>query len=126
MKTKLQLEGWAPLDLLGWLMDQYKFSSETCFEFEYESTNTIPNFSLRIYKSPKKCTLEEAMQGYLEHLYGVAEVSGQAYGYSEYTIEGYNLNTFMLGGHDVEQLMKAYHDDYLHILIEWGVEDEED
>jgi len=90
------------------------------FHYGYDSLDTIPNVTLKIYTAPCKCSLEEALEGFLHHLYGTADFIGHTYGYSEYTIEGMNINSFVLGGHHIESILKSLNEvPWVHVVMEY-------
>jgi hypothetical protein len=89
-------------------------------EDEYEVDISIykPNIFFRFYVSDEKCSLEEAVKGHLEELFGALDIYTTWYGYSEYTIEGYSTDNFTIGNHDLNKILKSYVGKYIHILID--------
>lgn len=104
------------IDIISAFDDNYK--TGLSFDFDEESSDTIDNVFLRIYVSNEKCSLEQAMEGYLEKMFGCLLATGQEYGYSEYTIEGFHVHSLRLGGHDLNKILKSKEGKYLHVLID--------
>jgi len=95
------------------------FDLRVNFPLEEEGEDTIENCFVRFYTSETKCTLEEAINGHLEKMFGKATITGQEYGYSEYTIEGFNINTFKIGKmHDLQKILDSKKGKYVHMLID--------
>lgn len=116
MRKTIHLKGYADKVLDG-LDDCYDL--DVGFDFDEESSATIPNCFIRLYDCEKECSLEGALKGHLQTMFGNAELTGQEYGYSEYTIEGFTVNTFKIGeAHDLKEIMKSKEGRYIHLLID--------
>lgn len=117
MHATLHFKGKASnLDLTELLSDNY--DAGLSFDFDDESTDVIENVFLRMYECEEECSLEQAMKGHLEMVFGSLVTTGQQYGYSEYTIEGFSVHSLQLGGHNIREIIKCKGDKYLHILID--------
>lgn len=116
MKT-IHIHGWAQdIDLASKLSDQYGL--DWSFPFDEDGVDEIELVFLRFYESDKECTLDEAVEGWVEKMVGKLTAVGSDYGYSEYTIEGFNISSLKLGGHDLKKIFESKKGKYLHILID--------
>lgn len=88
------------------------------FEYEEESTDILERIFLRIYDCKNKCSLEKAMEGHIQKVFGSLVATGQEYGYSECTIDGFDVASLKLGGHDIGKIIKSKGDRFIHILID--------
>lgn len=89
------------------------------FPYDDEGASHIHGVQLRLYYSSHKCTLDEAMEGFVKELYGLATFTGEAYGYSEYTIEGFYIHSMRMGGHDIREIIKSLDGQYVHFVMEF-------
>lgn len=82
-----------------------------------EEITYIPDCSLTIWYTNKKCTFDEAQEALCNHLDGCMTVNVVYLGYSEYTITGYDLETFKIGGHDLRKEFNDHIGEYCWIRI---------
>jgi hypothetical protein len=116
MKT-LHIKGYAKdIDLTSFFSDNY--DHDLRFDFDEESEDSMPNIFFRFYSCDKECSLEEAIKGNLEKMFGCLNATGKEYGYSEYTVEGFDISELTLGGHNIGDIINKQGDKYLHILID--------
>lgn len=78
----------------------------------------VPNTSLRIYATDKKCSLDEATGSVVANLYGDICSDIGYVGYSEYTITGFYCKEFTIGGHDLAKELDSYRGKYIHFVLE--------
>ena len=113
----IHIKGFAEkIDITESLSDNYNLNWS--FNFEEESEDVIRNVFFRFYECEYECSLEEAIKGHLQVLFGSLSAQGQETGYSEYTIDGFDINTLRLGGHDIGDIIRGKKGKYLHILID--------
>lgn len=100
------------------LSDNYNL--DVSFSFEEPSSETIENCFIRMYFCTEKCSLDDAMEGWMKKVLGSLILEGQLVGYSEYTITGFNVIQARIGGHDLQDIVKknAGTFSYVHILID--------
>lgn len=104
------------IDLLRTLSSDYRLGLS--FPFGEKGDDIVDNIFFRFYESKEECTLEDAVKGFSENLFGRLHASGEEYGYSEYTVEGFTISELRLGGHDLQKILESKNDKYLHILID--------
>lgn len=106
------------LSITDKLSDNYDL--DVGFSFEEPSSETIDNCFIRMYFCYEKCSLEEAVRGWMEKVCGSLILEGQDYGYSEYTITGFSVFQAIIGGHNLQDIVKnnAREYSYVHILID--------
>ena len=79
----------------------------------------IENCNLRIYFTPKECTLYAAQIAFDEQMYsGDMKTKTSYVGYSEWTITGLNLDEFTIGGHNLNRELGSHIGEYIHFILE--------
>jgi len=111
----IHIEGYADqIDLPEKLSDNYALDWNFCYD--EETPDTVKNVFFRFYECDEPKTLDEAIKGYVNYLFGNLDATGYDTGYSEYTIEGFSITSLKLGGHDLDKILKSKGHKYLLIL----------
>lgn len=92
-----------------------------CDDSFWGSRTVVPNVSMRIYATNKKCSLDDAVGALITKLYGELDSDIGYAGYSEYTVTDYFCDKFAIGGHDLQAELSQYVGKYVHIVIETEV-----